>query len=113
MFGLSILFYDKRIPMSIDFSEFDESAVTILKQLATHFPKATEVGFNDLFPEFEDNNEKRSAHIGVLAFLRHENLIAHEIGSSSSFIITRTGLALFNQDIFKHLKSKLNDIVSV
>lgn len=95
--------------MSIDFSEFNQSAVTVLKQLARHFPKATEVGFNDLFPEYEDDNEKRTAHIGVLAFLRHENLIAHEMGSSSSFIITQKGLALFNEDIFAHLKAQLND----
>jgi len=97
------------IKMSVNFEQFDDSAIVILKELAKHFPRATEVGFNDLFPEFDGDIEKRSSHIGVLAFLRHENLIAHEVGSSSSFIITRTGLALFNEDIFKHLKSKLNE----
>lgn len=95
--------------MSVDFRQFDESAVVILKELAKHFPVATEIGFSDIFPDYEGDIQKRSAHIGVLAFLRHENLIAHEVGSSSSFIITRTGLALFNEDIFKHLKSKLNE----
>ena len=109
MFGLSILFYDKGIPMNIDFSGFDESAVTILKELAKHFPKAIEIGFNDLFPEFEDDNEKRSAHIGVLALLRYEKYIAHEIGSSSSFIITKAGLMLFDQDVSERLKGMLND----
>lgn len=95
--------------MSVNFEQFDESAVVILQELVKHFPRATEIGFNDLSPQYEGDIEKRSSHIGVLAFLRHENLIAHEVGSSSSFIITRTGLALFNEDIFKHLKDKLNE----
>lgn len=94
--------------MSVNLNAFDESAVAVLKILAEHFPKPKEVGFNDIFPDGETDIEKRSAHIGTLAFLRHENLIAHEVGSASSFIITRTGLALFNEDIFKHLKGKLN-----
>ncbi len=93
--------------MSVNFEQFDESAVLILKKLAENFPRATEVGFNDLFPQFEGDIEKRSSHIGVLAFLRHENLIAHEVGSSAAFIITYAGLSLFNEDIFKHLKGKL------
>jgi len=95
--------------MSVDFSQFDESAVVILKILAGQFPSPTEIGFHDVFPEDDVDNVKRAAHIGVLAFLRHEDLISHEVGSASSFIITRKGLALFNEDIFKHLKNKLNE----
>ena len=95
--------------MSVNFSAFDESAIRVLRILAEHFPKPKEVGFNDVFPNEESDTEKRAAHIGTLAFLRHENLIAHEVVSASSFIITRTGLALFDEDIFKHLKRLLND----
>ncbi len=95
--------------MSVDFSRFDEPAVVILKVLAEQFPSPTEIGFHDVFPEDDMDIEKRAAHIGVLAFLRHEDLISHEVGSASSFIITRKGLALFNEDIFKHLKNKLNE----
>ena len=95
--------------MSVNFNQFDESAVAILKLLAKHFPTPTETGFNDVFPDDDSDASKRAAHIGTLAFLRHEDLIAHEVGSASSFIITRKGLALFNDDIFKHLKSLLND----
>lgn len=95
--------------VAINFDKFDESAVLTLKRLAQYFPAPAEVGFNDLFPEFEGDIEKRASHIGTLAFLRHENIIAHEVGSSSSFIITRTGLSLFNEDIFQHLKYSLNN----
>ena len=95
--------------MSVNFSAFDESAIRVLRILVEHFPQPKEVGFNDVFPNEESDTEKRGAHIGTLAFLRHENLIAHEVGSASSFIITRTGLALFDEDIFKHLKRLLND----
>jgi len=95
--------------MSVNFSQFDKSAIAVLKTLIQRFPSPTEVGFHDIFPEDEIDNEKRTAHIGVLAFLRHEDLISHEVGSASSFIITRKGLALFDVDIFKHLKSKLNE----
>jgi len=95
--------------MSVSFVQFDESAVLILKALAQQFPMPTEVGFNDVFPDLESDVNKRTAHIGTLAFLRHEDLIAHEVGSASSFIITRKGLALFNVDIFKHLNGLLND----
>jgi hypothetical protein len=96
--------------MNVDFSQFDKSAVVVLKALVKQFPSPTEVGFNDIFPEDEIDTDKRAAHIGVLAFLRHEDLISHEVGSASSFIITRKGLALFDADIFKHLKSKLNEL---
>ena len=95
--------------MSVNFNSFDASATLVLKTLAEHFPQPKEVGFNDVFPSEASDAEKRATHIGTLAFLRHENLIAHEVGSASSFIITRTGLALFDEDIFKHLKRLLND----
>jgi len=95
--------------MSVDFSQFDELAVVILKILARQFPSPTEIGFHDVFPEDDVDHVKRAAHIGALAFLRHEDLISHEVVSASSFIITRKGLALFNEDIFKHLKNKLNE----
>ena len=95
--------------MSVDFTQFDESAVVILKVLAQHFPMPTEIGFNDVFPDAEIDANKRAAHIGTLAFLRHEDIIAHEVGSASSFILTQAGLALFNEDIFKHLAEQLND----
>jgi hypothetical protein len=94
--------------MSINFSQFDESSVVILKILAQHFPSPTEIGFNDIFPDSGTATDKRAAHLGTLAFLRHEDLIAHDIGSASSFILTRKGLALFNKDIFKHLTNLLN-----
>ncbi|KGJ90677.1 hypothetical protein [Colwellia psychrerythraea] len=94
--------------MSVSFDQFDESAVVILKVLAEHFPMPTEIGFNDVFPELDGDVRKRAVHIGTLAFLRHEDLIAHDVGSASSFIITRKGLALFNEDIFKHIKNLLN-----
>ncbi|ALO35836.1 hypothetical protein CMT41_14740 [Colwellia sp. MT41] len=95
--------------MNVSFIQFDESAVVILNVLAQHFPTPTEIGFNDIFPDIESDVDKRSAHIGTLAFLRHEDVIAHDVGSASSFILTRKGLALFNEDIFKHLKEQLND----
>jgi hypothetical protein len=94
--------------MSINFSQFDKSSVMILKILSQHFPSPTEIGFNDVFPDSGTDTEKRAAHIGTLAFLRHEDLIAHDIGSASSFILTGKGLALFNEDIFKHLTDLLN-----
>ncbi len=94
--------------MSINFSQFDESSVVILKLLAQHFPTPTEIGFNDVFPDSDTQTVKRAAHIGSIAFLRHEDLIAHDVGSASSFILTGKGLALFNADIFKHLKKQLN-----
>ena len=97
--------------MDVDLTQFDDSALTILKTLAKQFPMPAEVGYHDLFPEEEGDSDKRKAHIGVLAFLRHENLIAHETGSVSSFIITRIGLALFNQDILKHLQQQLAESV--
>ncbi|MCJ8295085.1 MAG: hypothetical protein MJK15_11810 [Colwellia sp.] len=93
--------------MSVSFTQFDESAVVILKLLAQYFPTPTEIGFNDVFPDAEIDANKRAAHIGTLAFLRHEDIIAHEVGSASSFILTRKGLALFNEDIFKHLNALL------
>lgn len=93
--------------MSISLTKFDQSAIVILKKLAKHFPIAMEVGFDELFPEFEGDNQKRAAHIGVLAFLRHENFITHEMSSTASFIITRAGLDLFEYDIVEHLKIKL------
>lgn len=95
--------------MSVSFAQFDESAVAILKVLAQHFPMPTEIGFNDVFPEGENDADKRSVHIGTIAFLRHEDLIAHDVGSASSFILTRKGLALFDQDIYKHIKTGLNN----
>jgi len=94
--------------MSVNFSQFDESAVSILKLLAKHFPTPTEIGFNDVFPNSETETDKRAAHIGTLAFLRHEDLIAHDVGSASSFILTRKGLGLFDEDIFQHIKDLLN-----
>jgi len=94
--------------MRVNFSKFDESSVIILNLLAQHFPTPTEIGFNDVFPGSETETEKRAAHIGTLAFLRHEDLIAHDVGSASSFILTRKGLGLFNEDIFQHIKDQLN-----
>lgn len=92
--------------MSIDFSLFDESAVAILKKLATNFPVATEIAFNDIFPDsFEVDH---SAHKGAIAFLRHESFIAHDSGSISAFILTSDGLALFQKNVVEHLKSKLS-----
>lgn len=95
--------------MSVNFSQFDESSIVILKRLAQNFPAPTEIGFNDVFPDSETETEKRAAYIGTLAFLRHEDLIAHDIGSASSFILTRKGLALFNEDVFKRLTGLLNN----
>ena len=97
--------------MSINFSQFDKSSVMILKILSQHFPSPTEIGFNDVFPDSGTDTEKRAAHIGTLAFLRHEDLIAHDIGSAASFILTRKGIALFNEDIFQHIKDQLNSEV--
>jgi hypothetical protein len=94
--------------MSVNFSQFNESSVSILKLLAQNFPTPTEIGFNDVFPNSETEIDKRAAHIGTLAFLRHEDLIAHEVGSASSFILTRKGLGLFDEDIFQHIKDQLN-----
>ena len=95
--------------MAINLEKFDDSAILILSTLAKEFPVPTQIGFSDLFGSDQDNIDKRAAHIGVIAFLRHENFIAHETGSASSFIITRDGLALFGEDIHDHLKIKLND----
>tara|TARA_R100001377_G_scaffold61644_1_gene37604 strand:- start:111 stop:374 length:264 start_codon:yes stop_codon:yes gene_type:complete len=81
----------------------------ILKLLSKHFPTPTEIGFNDVFVDAETDIDKRAAHIGTLAFLRHEDLIAHDVGSASSFILTRKGLALFNEDIIKRLKDQLKN----
>jgi hypothetical protein len=81
----------------------------ILKLLSKHFPTPTEIGFNDVFVDAETDIDKRAAHIGTLAFLRHEDLIAHDVGSASSFILTRKGLALFNEDIIKRLKDHLKN----
>ena len=94
--------------MAINLEKFDNSAVLILSTLAEEFPVPTQIGFTDLFGSGQDDMNKRAAHIGVIAFLRHENLIAHETGSASSFIITRQGLALLGEDIIRHLKVKLN-----
>jgi len=94
--------------MAINLEKFDDSAILILSALAKEFPVPTQIGFSDLFGSEQDDIDKRAAHIGVIAFLRHENLIAHETGSASSFIITRHGLALFGEDILSHLKIKLN-----
>ncbi|HCM46819.1 MAG TPA: hypothetical protein DIS98_04715 [Colwellia sp.] len=94
--------------MSVNFSQFDASSVIILKRLAQHFPSPTEIGFNDVFPDYGTETDKCTAHIGTIAFLRHEDLIAHDIGSVSSFILTKKGLALFDEDIFKHLTDLLN-----
>ena len=99
--------------MSINFSQFDESSVLIITLLAEHFPTPTEIGFNDVFPDSETDIDKRAAHIGTMAFLRHEDLIAHEVGSASAFILTRKGLALLDVDIFKHIKGKVNNIDQV
>ena len=93
--------------MTINLKKFDESALLILNLLGSSFPTPAQIGFNDLFPAEQDDMEKRENHIGVIAFLRHENLIAHETGSASSFIITSHGLALFGEDIQHHLKFKL------
>ncbi len=95
--------------MSINFSHFDESSVMILKLLSKHFPTPTEIGFNDVFVDAETDIDKRAAHIGTLAFLRHEDLIAHDVGSASSFILTQKGLALFNEYIIKRLKEQLSN----
>ncbi len=91
--------------MSVNFSQFDESSVVILKLLAQHFLTPTEIGFNDVFPGSDTETDKHAAHIGTLAFLRHKDFIAHNVGNASSFILTRKGLALFNEDIFKHIKA--------
>ena len=95
--------------MTINFSLFDQSAVIILKRIAQRFPTPTEVGFNDVFPNEEASVEKSTAHIGTLAFLRHEDFIAHEVGSSASFILTGKGLSLFNENTVEHLKILLNE----
>jgi len=95
--------------MTMNLEKFDESAIVILSALANNFPMPTQISFSDLFGAEQGSTEKRAVHIGVIAFLRHENLIAHETGSASSFIITRHGLALFGEDILQHLKNKLND----
>lgn len=95
--------------MSINFANFDQSAIAILKRLAANFPTPTEIGFNDIFAEEEASVEKRATHIGTLAFLRHEDLISHEVGSASSFILTGRGLALFDENAIEHLKMLLNE----
>ncbi len=94
--------------MTMNLEKFDDSAVLILSTLAKEFPAPTQIGFSDLFGTEHDDIDKRATHIGVIAFLKHENFIAHETGSASSFIITRDGLALFGEDIVRHLKIKLN-----
>jgi hypothetical protein len=96
--------------MAVNLDKFDQSATIILKLLADNFPTPAQIGFNDLFPTEQDDMAKREMHIGVIAFLRHENLIAHETGSASSFIITCDGLALFEKDILNHLKVKLKNM---
>lgn len=95
--------------MTINFSQFDQSAVIILKRIAENFPAPTEIGFNDLFSDEEASMERRTAHIGTLAFLRHEDFIAHDVGSSVSFILTAKGLSLFNENTIEHLKILLNE----
>ena len=95
--------------MGINFLQFDQSAAITLKLLAKHFPTPTEIGFNDVFPDEKASAEKRSLHIGTLAFLRHEDFIAHEVGSASSFILTAKGLSLFNENTVEHLKILLNE----
>lgn len=95
--------------MNINLEKFDLSALVILKLLADSFPMPVQIGFNELFPADQDDMAKRETHIGAIAFLRHENFIAHEASSTSSFIITRHGLALFGEDIFQHLKIKLKN----
>ncbi len=95
--------------MNINFVEFDQSALTILNILLAEFPKPAQIGFADLFPQEQLDLDKREAHIGVIAFLRHENYIAHETGSASSFILTSQGLALYGRDIHNHLRAKLNE----
>lgn len=95
--------------MSINFSRFNESAVKTLKRLAQNFPTATEISFHDVFPDSDDDSDKLAAHIGTLAFLRHEGFITHDVGSVSSFILTGKGLALFNENIKEHLDMQLNN----
>lgn len=93
--------------MDVQFQKFDISAVKILTSLMENFPASTKIGYADLYPDEQDNSEKREAHIGVIAFLRHENLIAHEMGSASSFILTSNGLTLFGREVKNHLASLL------
>lgn len=93
--------------MELNLTKFDPSAALILTTLAAHFPKACQIGFADLFPEEQADISKREAHIGVIALLKHENYITHEIGSAAAFILTRDGLALFGMDIEQHLKAQL------
>ncbi len=95
--------------MNINLVEFDNSALSILNTLVEDFPRPVQIGFADLFPEEQLDAKKRESHIGVIAFLRHENYIAHETGSASSFILTSAGLALFGRDINNHLRVKLNE----
>jgi hypothetical protein len=95
--------------MTISFTQFYQASVAILTNLAQNFPTPTEVGFHDLFPESENDISQRQAHVGSLAFLRHEDFIAHDIGSASSFILTQKGLSLFNQDITEHIKNLLSN----
>ncbi|TYK67363.1 hypothetical protein [Colwellia echini] len=96
--------------MSINFKRFDESSVKILTLLANNFPRPTEISFHDIFPDADavSEKDKLTTHIGTLAFLRHEDIIAHDVGSVSSFILTNTGLALFNENAFEHLKILLD-----
>lgn len=95
--------------MSINFSHFDQSAIQILKRLAANFPTSTEISFHDIFPGEDATNEKQEAHISTIAFLRHEDFISHEMSSVSSFILTKRGLELFNENIIEHLKIALNE----
>ncbi len=95
--------------MTINFTQFDQASKAILTALAKHFPTPTEVGFHDLFPESENDINQRQAHVGCLAFLRHEDYIAHDIGSASSFILTEKGLSLFEQNVVAHIKQSLNN----
>ncbi|MBU2869765.1 hypothetical protein [Colwellia sp. E2M01] len=94
--------------MSINFTHFDESSAKILTLLAQNFPKPTEVGFQNLYPDDEGDENKRAIHIGTLAFLRHDDFIAHEVGSAASFILTAKGLELFNENISEHIQMRLN-----
>lgn len=95
--------------MDVDFTRFDESVQAIFTCLLANYPVASPIGFADVFPEEQADTEKREAHIGVIAYLKHENLIAHETGSASSFILTKSGLALIGKDMDSHIWDLLND----
>lgn len=95
--------------MDVDFTRFDESVLVIFKRLLENYPVASPIGFADIFPEQQADTEKREAHIGVIAYLKHENLIAHETGSASSFILTKSGLALIGKDMDRHIWDLLSE----